>query len=93
MAKNLKDIDNMAEEKGSWLVTAWQFVKFIVVSLLACIVQFALVNLIPLIPQVKEMYGTAFKWFVFDYPVEDGGLGYFIDSMLQTLQLRLLLSL
>ncbi len=78
MAKNLKDIDNMAEEKGSWLVTAWQFVKFIVVSLLACIVQFALVNLIPLIPQVKELYSTAFNWFVFDYPVEDGGLGYFI---------------
>lgn len=78
MAKNLKDIDSMAEEKGSWLVTAWQFVKFIIVSLLACIVQFALVNLIPLIPQVKEMYNTAFNWFVFDYPVEDGGLGYFI---------------
>lgn len=86
MAKNLKDIDNMAEEKGSWLVTAWQFVKFIVVSLLACIVQFALVNIIPLLPQIKEMYGTAFHWFVFDYPVTtneageiiSGGLGYFI---------------
>lgn len=85
MAKNLKDIDNMAESKGSWIVTAWQFVKFIVVSLLACIVQFALVNLIPLIPQIKELYGTAFHWFVFDYPVTmnegeivSGGLGYFI---------------
>lgn len=78
MAKNLKDIDSMAEEKGSGIKTLWQFIKFIVVSLLACIVQFALVNLIPLIPQVKEMYGEAFHWFVFDYPVEDGGLGYFI---------------
>ncbi len=86
MAKNLKDIDNLAESKGSWIVTAWQFVKFIVVSLLACIVQFALVNLIPLIPQIKEMYATAFHWFVFDYPVTtnelgeivSGGLGYFI---------------
>lgn len=86
MAKKLKDIDSMAEEKGSFLVTAWQFVKFIVVSLLACIVQFGLVNLIPLIPQIKELYGTAFHWFVFDYPVTQnavgeivsGGLGYFI---------------
>ncbi|HIU68923.1 MAG: hypothetical protein KH282_01355 [Clostridiales bacterium] len=78
MAKKLTDIDNMAEEKGSGIKTLWQFVKFIVVSLLACIVQFALVNLIPLIPQVKEMYNEAFHWFVFDYPVEDGGLGYFI---------------
>ena len=86
MAKKLKDIDSMAEEKGSFLVTAWQFVKFIVVSLLACIVQFGLVNLIPLIPQIKELYGTAFHWFVFDYPVTQnaagevvsGGVGYFI---------------
>lgn len=86
MAKNLTDIDNLAESKGSGIVTVWQFVKFIVVSLLACIVQFALVNLIPLIPQIKEMYGTALDWFVFDYPVTkdaagvvvSGGLGYFI---------------
>jgi len=78
MAKNLKDIDNMAEEKGSWIVTAWQFVKFIVVSLLACIVQFALVNILPHIPQIHELYAEDFKWFVFDYPAQDGGLGYFI---------------
>ena len=30
----LKDIDKAAEKKGSFLVTVWQFVKFIVVSLL-----------------------------------------------------------
>lgn len=86
MAKKLTDIDNMAEEKGSWIVTAWQFVKFMVVSLLACFVQFSLVNLIPLIPQIKEMYATSVNWFVFDYPVVtnelgeivSGGLGYFI---------------
>lgn len=86
MAKNLKDIDNIAEQKGSGMKTLWQFVKFIVVSLLACIVQFALVNLIPLISQVKELYATPLNWFVFDYPVVtnelgeviSGGLGYFI---------------
>ena len=37
MAK-LKDIDNKAAEKGSLLTTIWQFVKFIVVSLLAMLV-------------------------------------------------------
>ena len=81
----LKNLDKSAEQKGSGIVTLWQFVKFIVVSLLACIVQFGLVNLIPLIPQIKELYGTAFHWFVFDYPVTkiageivSGGLGYFI---------------
>lgn len=86
MAKNLKDIDNMAENKGSGMKTLWQFVKFIVVSLLACIVQFTLVNVIPLIPQIKELYATPFDWFVFDYPVVtdelgqviSGGMGYFI---------------
>ena len=35
----LKGIDNAAEEKGSLIVTIWQFVKFIVVSLLAMLVQ------------------------------------------------------
>lgn len=82
----LKKIDKTAEQKGKGIATLWQFVKFIIVSLLACIVQFALVNLIPLIPQIKEMYETGFNWFVFDYPVTrnavgavvSGGLGYFL---------------
>jgi putative flippase GtrA len=82
----LKNIDKTAEQKGSGVLTLWQFVKFIFVSLLACLVQFALVNLIPLIPQIHEMYGTAVNWFVFNYPVNrneagaiiSGGLGYFI---------------
>lgn len=84
----LKDLDKKAEEKGSGLVTLWQFIKFIFVSLLAMIVQFTLVNVIPLIPQIKEMFATPFHWFVFDYPVdidaatgavlESGGLGFFI---------------
>ena len=81
----LKNIDRTAEQKGKGVATLWQFVKFIVVSLLACIVQFTLVNLIPLIPQIKEMYETPFNWFVFNYGVNyrdglivSGGLGYFI---------------
>lgn len=79
MAK-LKDIDKAAESKGSILVTIWQFVKFIVVSLLAMIVQFVLLNTLNLIPAIKELYTQDFSWFVFVYPAAIGGLGYFIVS-------------
>ena len=76
----LKDIDNKAAEKGSLLVTIWQFVKFIVVSLLAMIVQFVLLNTLQLIPAIKDLYTQDFSWWVFVYPVAVGGLGYFIVS-------------
>jgi putative flippase GtrA len=79
MAK-LKDIDKAAESKGSLLVTIWQFIKFIVVSLLAMIVQFVLLNTLNLIPAIKDLYTQDFTWFVFAYPVAIGGLGYFIVS-------------
>ena len=79
MAK-LKDIDKAAESKGSILVTIWQFVKFIVVSLLAMIVQFVLLNTLQLIPAIKDLYAEPFSWWVFVYPVAVGGLGYFIVS-------------
>lgn len=78
----LNQIDNAAESKGSALNTLWQFVKFIVVSLLAMIVQFALLNLLPLIPFIKNLYttegGQDFNWFVFTVTAAAGGLGYFI---------------
>lgn len=77
MAK-LKDIDAKAKEKGSGMETIWQFVKFIVVSLLAMIVQFALLNILRLVPAIAELYNEPFNWFVFDYPIKSGGLGYFI---------------
>ena len=79
MAK-LKDVDKAAENKGSVLVTIWQFVKFIFVSLLAMIVQFVLLNTLQLIPAVKELYTQPFEWWFFVYPVAVGGLGYFIVS-------------
>ncbi len=79
MAK-LTDIDKKAEEKGSLLKTVWQFFKFIIVSLLAMIVQFVLLNTLQLIPAIKELYSTDFSWWVFVYPVAIGGLGYFIVS-------------
>ena len=76
----LNQIDKAAESKGSVLVTIWQFVKFIVVSLLAMIVQFVLLNTLNLIPAIKELYIQDFAWWVFVYPVAVGGLGYFIVS-------------
>ncbi len=76
----LNQIDNMAEQKGSLLVTVWQFVKFIVVSLLAMIVQFVLLNTLNHIPAIKELYTVEFNWLFFAYPVAIGGLGYFIVS-------------
>ncbi len=79
MAK-LNDIDKAAESKGSFLVTVWQFVKFIIVSLLAMIVQFVLLNTLQLIPAIKDLYTQDFSWWVFVYPVAVGGLGYFIVS-------------
>jgi len=77
MAK-LKDIDQKAEEKGSLLVTAWQFVKFIVVSLLATVVQFGTLNLLLVIPAIRALETQPFHWFVFHYDVDAGGLKYFI---------------
>lgn len=79
-AGGLKSIDNAAEEKGSLIVTIWQFVKFIVVSLLAMIVQFVLLNTLNLIPAIDALYSQDFSWLFFVYPVAVGGLGYFIVS-------------
>ena len=76
----LNQIDKAAESKGSFLVTVWQFVKFIVVSLLAMIVQFVLLNTLNLIPAIADLYNQDFAWWVFIYPVAVGGLGYFIVS-------------
>ena len=77
MAK-LKDLDQKAQEKGSLLVTAWQLVKFTVVSLLATVVQFATLNILYLIPALRALELQEFHWFVFHYDVAAGGLKTFI---------------
>ena len=77
MAK-LKDIDQKAEEKGSLLVTVWQFAKFTVVSMLAFVVQFSTLNILYLIPAVKALETQPFHWFVFHYDIAAGGLKTFI---------------
>ena len=79
----LKNIDKKAAGKGKGIETVWQFVKFIFVSLLAMIVQFALLNLLPHIPFIAELYAKnqPFEWWVFTadvYTAEIGGIGYFI---------------
>ncbi len=83
----LSEIDSKAASKGSGLETVWQFVKFIFVSLLAMIVQFALLNILNHIPAIVNLFGTDFKWWVFESPVNMaegaiviGGLGYFISN-------------
>ena len=76
----LKDIDQKAAEKGTGLETLWQFIKFIIVSLLAMIVQFALLNLLEFIlHSTTDLHNQDFAWFVFDYPAKDGGFGYFLS--------------
>ena len=79
----LKEIDSKAAARGSGMETFWQFIKFIVVSLGACIVQVVALAILYNIPAIKELSTVAFKWFVFDYPVIEGercGLALFISS-------------
>ena len=49
----LNNIDKAAAGKGSGINTLWQFVKFIVVSLGACIVQVASLAILYNIPLVR----------------------------------------
>ena len=44
---SLKGIDGAAEEKGSFIKTLWQLVKFLVVSGLVTIIQLVLANVLP----------------------------------------------
>ena len=46
---SLGGLDNAAEEKGSFIKTVWQLVKFLVVSGLVTIIQLVLANVLPLI--------------------------------------------
>lgn len=76
----LNQIDKAADSKGSAITTIWQFVKFIFVSLIAMIVQFALLNILAHVPAIRDLYDTEFSWWVFTYTIAAGGLGYFIAS-------------
>ena len=74
----LKNLDQKAEEKGSKAVTAWQLIKFLTVSLLTTVVQYATLNILYIVPAIKALESQPFSWFVFSYGVDAGGLKAFI---------------
>ena len=85
MAK-LKDIDKAAEGKGSAINTLWQFVKFIVVSLGAFVIQTFIPLLIKL-PMKEEFLHRAYEFWIFKSEAPDpatgiiaAGLGVFIAA-------------
>lgn len=76
----LNQIDKAAEKKGSAITTLWQFVKFIVVSLGAFVIQ----TVLPIIIQLfmnEDFINRAYAFFVFSSAGGEGnGLGFFIAS-------------
>lgn len=83
----LKNIDNAAASKGKGVETLWQFIKFIVVSLAAFVIQIFLPLIIKL-PMKEEFLHRAYEFWIFknDAPDENGiivaGLGVFIAANL-----------
>ncbi len=85
MAK-LSDIDNAAASKGKGIETLWQFVKFIVVSLAAFVIQTFLPYIIKL-PMSDDFLHQAYKFWIFENEAPDpatgiiaAGLGVFIAA-------------
>lgn len=76
----LKQIDNAAENKGKGIATLWQFIKFIVVSLGAFVIQ----TVLPIIIQLfmsDAFINQKYEFFVFASEGGEGnGLGFFIAS-------------
>ena len=75
---SLGGLDNAAEEKGSFIKTVWQLVKFLVVSGLVTIIQLVLANVLPLIFDSVTATLPAFLQgifrpdFIFDASTEKG---------------------
>lgn len=74
----LNQIDKAAAGKGKGIETLWQFVKFIVVSLGAFVIQTFLPLLIKL-PMTDEFLHRAFDWGLFQSTAETG-LGIFLAA-------------
>ena len=73
----LSNIDNAAAKKGSAINTLWQFIKFIVVSLGAFVIQTVLPIIIQLFMK-EEFINQAYSFFVFSsVGGEKNGLGFF----------------
>lgn len=76
----LKDIDKKASQKGKGIETLWQFVKFIVVSLGAFVIQICVPLLIKL-PMSEEFLNKPYHFFVFSSAGgANNGLGIFIAA-------------
>lgn len=82
----LSKIDSAAEGKGSFIVTLWQFIKFIFVSLIAFVIQTFLPYLIKL-PMSDDFLHQAYKFWIFENEAPDvatgiiaAGLGVFIAA-------------
>lgn len=82
----LNNIDNAAASKGKGLETLWQFVKFIVVSLGAFVIQIFLPLLIKL-PMSDSFLHRAYEFWIFKSEAPDAatgiitaGLGVFIAA-------------
>ena len=79
---SLGGIDNAAEEKGSFMKTLWQLVKFLVVSGLVTIIQLVLANVLPLV----FLQGIFDPNVIFDASTKEGieQVGkYVIDGTIQ----------
>lgn len=63
---SLGGIDSAAEEKGSFIKTVWQLVKFLVVSGLVTIIQLVLANVLPFIFDRVTTTLPAFLQGIFD---------------------------
>lgn len=86
---SLNGIDGAAEEKGSFIKTVWQLVKFLVVSGLVTIIQLVLANVLPFVfdkvttPVWGFLQGIFDPNVVFDASTEQGVkqvLKYVVDS-------------
>ncbi|MCH5190440.1 MAG: hypothetical protein J1F37_07745 [Oscillospiraceae bacterium] len=83
MAKGLKDIDSAAASKGKGIETLWQFVKFIVVSLGAFVIQTFLPYLLKL-PMSEEFLQRPYEFLIYSSEaaakagMATTGLGLFI---------------
>lgn len=80
----LSQIDNAAEGKGSFIVTLWQFVKFIFVSLIAFVIQTFLPYLLKLLPFIKSCLDDPYSIWIWSSEnaekagMATTGLGLFI---------------
>lgn len=79
----LNQIDKAAESKGKGIVALWQFIKFIVVSLGAFVIQLFLPYLLKL-PMTEEFLARPYEFLVFSSEkaaaagMDTTGLGLFI---------------